>query len=563
MSKRRREKREIWPINSHILDGEYEIVNHIKVGSGMSNVYLVRDVSLGKLWCLKEIRLSEEPSKREKLEYASLLREAEIMRDLNNQNIPRIVTIKKSDDGRSTFIVMDYIEGMTVSNWIESKGMLDQKLAIPWMKNICSVLIYLHARENPIIYRDMKPSNIMISDTMSAMLIDFGISEVISPDNQVIKESLGTPGFAAPEQRLKGSPYDLRSDIFGFGRTFYAMLTGLNVLPKDTPSRELPDLKERVPSVTPGLYNIIYKCMEDDANKRYQSADELLVALENIDKQDEVYKNKLRRKKNLFLLSAFASVFLLIMSSVPRILSKKQEAEDYNNLVVVAEQSGKAEDYEAAIEKQPKVLDPYFGYITAIKQDGEFTKEEENKLLNLINPVLLDVKGDSKYGDLAYEIGRLYWFYYNDTLNNKMIQSVNWFKDAVDNGSNVEKAQILYNLGAFKRDISENIRESDDSGKYIEYWKALMEAKEGNTGEILEIQVNNAIIDAIGSYAYRIGKDGVPFDDIKAELDRIQTYLNNTTPSEGVASEMFEDLREAYETVSVNAERDYNGGVTK
>ena len=564
-------KRRILPVGSHILDDKYEIVRHIKVGKGMSNVYLIKDTALGKLWCLKEIIILEVDKERAKidpeyrktvknaeLEYKSLYREALIMKDLSNQNIPRIVSINQTKF--STFIVMDYIEGSTLAAWIRDKGPIKPAIAIPWMKNICSVLIYLHSRKNPIIYRDMKPPNIMIANNMSAMLIDFGISEEITPDNQIIKEKLGTPGFAAPEQAKSNAPYDLRSDIYGLGRTFYATLTGMSSLPS-IPSNKLPDLKERQPSITPGLYNIVYKCMEEDPDKRFQSADELLLALENIDKQDEKYIKGLKKKRNIVAVMGALSLSIIALSFVPRAMSLQQEAEDYVNLVAVAEQSGKCEDYEAAIEMQPKVLQPYFGYIDSIKQDGVFTKDEEQHLLNLLNPVLLDVKADKQYGELAYEIGRLYWFYYDDNINSKMIQSVNWFKDAMDMDYNADKAQVFYSLGAFQRDIAKNIQESDDSGKYIKYWNDLMLAKTENSGEIMEIQVNSAILDAINSYTYRLGRDGVPLEDIKSELARIKAYIDNTTPTDGVATDMYDDLCYAYNSVSEDIDKEYNGGV--
>ena len=107
-----------------------------------------------------------------------------------------------------------------------------------------------------------------------------------------------------------------------------------------------------------------------------------------------------------------------------------------------------------------------------------------------------------------------------------------------------------------------SIAESDEKGKYKEYWDELMESKEYNTGEITEIQVNIAILDAISSYAYRLKVDGVSYDDISSEIDRIGAYIKESKPSEGKATEMFEDLKIDYSdlTENTNLEEQYQGG---
>lgn len=129
-------------------------------------------------------------------------------------------------------------------------------------------MVYLHGLTRPIIYRDLKPSNIIKMKDGTIRLLDFGISEEITTDNDTIQEALGTWGFAAPEQVKKGLKYDLRSDIFAFGRTFYNMVTGV------TPSRSLKcckPVRSINSSVSIGLENFINTCMELEPAKRFQS----------------------------------------------------------------------------------------------------------------------------------------------------------------------------------------------------------------------------------------------------------------------------------------------------
>lgn len=547
-------KRKIRPVGSKVLDGKYEILKVMHT-SGMANVYLVEDRNLNKQWCLKEIIKSE--AGKNMVEYRSLIKEANIMKSLNHSSIPRIVTIEEEDD--SIFIIMDYVDGLSVKDWLLRKGRVDQSVTVSWMKQVCGVMIYLHTRKNPIFYRDMKPDNIMIQSDGNIKVLDFGISEVITENNKIITEALGTKGFAAPEQKKKGLPYDLRSDIFAIGRTMYYMLTGLNpsVLGDD-----LKDIREVNTGISVGLGAIVNKCMEKDVNKRYQSVEEVLYDLQNYDKLDFTYKKRLRRKVDFVVGLFVVSIFTIIMSIVPFMVNNSQSQSEYVYLVNVAYQTGKASDFETAISKDPSTPDPYIGYVEVLKQDGVFDKTEEQKLLNLINPVLSDIKGKSKYGELAYNIGKMYWFYYEDTLENCMTLSTKWFEDAINCHYKEEESKVFYNLGNFKKTISMSIAESDDKGKYKEYWDELMQSKEYNTGEITEIQVNIAILDAISSYAYRLKVDGVDLNDLKSEISRIEDYIKESKPSDGKASEMFESLKLAYENVAegMDLEEEYQGG---
>ena len=132
-------KRKSLEVGSMVLNNKYEVLKVIHT-SGMANVYLVSDKSLNKQWCLKEIIKSE--AGKNMVEYRSLLQEANIMKSLNHSSIPRIVTIE--EEGDSIFIVMDYVDGLSIKDWLLRKGSVTQSVAVNWMKQVCGVLIYLH-----------------------------------------------------------------------------------------------------------------------------------------------------------------------------------------------------------------------------------------------------------------------------------------------------------------------------------------------------------------------------------------------------------------------------------
>lgn len=540
-------KRSHLEVGDVVLNGKYEITKVVHT-SGMSNVYLVLDNSLNKVWCLKEIKKSE--SGKNKVEYHSLLQEANIMKGLNHASIPRIVTIE--EDGDSLFIVMDYVEGVSIKNWIQKKQRIKQDVVVTWMRQICQVMIYLHNRPQPIFYRDMKPDNIMIQSDGNIKVIDFGISIVIKEPGQLIARALGTKGYAAPEQSKSGLPCDLRSDIYGIGMTMYYMLTGLN--PSRIPREKLRSIRDIDSSISMGIDKIVEKCIQENPDNRYQSCEELLYDLQNYEILDTEHRTKARRKVNSVLALYFVSAFILVTSCIPLFMEKRQKSDEYNNLLEVAYQSNKVSDYELAIAENPTNLEPYTSYIDAIKTDGVFSKEEEEGLLGIMNPNLSLLKESSKFGNVSYEIGRLYWFYYEEDGD---ILSVKWFKDALDSGYETEMSEIYYNLGLFKRDISMSIAESSDSGMYKSYWENLVKARSKSSDELTTLQLNQGLAECISSYGYRLNTDGILKEDVLAQVTDIRNYMSTFQTDSERTQELFNSLTTSMQDIETKVEASY------
>lgn len=542
----KKQKRRSLAVGDTVLNGRYEILK-IMHTSGMANVYLVSDRNLNKQWCLKEIVKSE--AGKNMVEYRSLIQEANIMKSLNHSSIPRIVTIEA--EGDTIFIVMDYVDGISVKKWLLDKGRIDQNVAVTWMKQVCAVMIYLHNRRKPIFYRDMKPDNIMIQSDGNIKLLDFGISVVITEENSTIKEALGTPGYAAPEQKKKGLPYDLRSDIYAFGKTMYYMLTGLN------PSiiKDLKPMRSIDSSISLGLEYIVGKCIDEDPDKRYQSFEEVLYALQEYPKMDTNYVKKSERRVFITLSTLILSLVVLGASFIPYMMDKSQKQDLYREKVETAYQTGREEDYIDAISLKPEVIDPYLGYIDSIKSDGVFTKEEENDLLGLINPNLSELKKDEDYGPMAFNMGKLYWFYYEGEDGD--VVSSRWFEESIDCGFMKDESTVYYDISTFKENIAQAINESSDSGMYKEYWGNLINALSIDSGEIVELQLYNSIADCISTYSYRLREDGVAKKELLDMVFKIEKYLNASSPSSDKSKEMYENLSQKMIGLSEKVEAAY------
>lgn len=535
-------RRRVLTAGTRILDNKYEVLKCIH-NKGMANVYMVRDTTLGGVWCMKEIVKSE--AGKNNIEYIGILNEANVLRRLNHPSIPRIALIDEDED--SLLIIEDWVDGNTLQKFIEAKTRVRQDMAVAWMKQICNIMLYLHSetsRKKPVFYRDMKPENIIIQSDGNIKLLDFGVSIILEEEGQIPKYPAGTKGYAPPEQKKKNLPCDLRSDIYATGMTFYHMLTGLS--PVNFERSELRPIQMLAPDVSKGLIRVVEKCIEENPDDRYQDFTELLYALQNYEELDTEYRRKSVKKVKIVLGLGILGLILSLSSLIPRFVAKSQEDSEYDRLVAVAEQSGKQEDYEAAINMRPTNLGPYGGYLGTIRLDGKFSFDEEKKLLGFINPNLAELKKSSDFPKLAYDIGRLYWLYYEGSLDDSKVLSIRWFEDSINGDYNKESATVYKSIGDFKKNIQVSIKELTDGGLYKKYWSDLQKVREiEGVGELIEIQINTSIAECISAYAYNLRRDGVSYEDVAAELARIKSFVE---AGESFASS--EALVEGYEKLS-------------
>lgn len=244
-------------------EANYEIVS--KLGSGgMSKVFLVKHKRLDTLWAMKEI------PKNADMDF-DLLSEANVLKRLNHPTLPRIIDVY--DEADSIYIIEDYIEGVSIDKLL-LKNRLPEKQVRDIAAQLCNVLDYLHSQKpNPIIYRDMKPSNIILTEDGSIKLIDFGIAREYKSSGSSDTALLGTLGYAAPEQ-FGSTQTDVRSDIYSLGVTLYHMISGVN------PS-SLAYKPEYPPSTSKQMERIIERCTKARPEERFQSVREVLSALES------------------------------------------------------------------------------------------------------------------------------------------------------------------------------------------------------------------------------------------------------------------------------------------
>ncbi len=291
-----------------IIDGKYEILREIGRG-GMSVVYLAMDKRLNKQWAIKEFRKDKDDENKQ-IALKSLLREANIMKRLSHPSLPRIVDVIENTD--TVYVIMDYIEGESLDKILDASGAQPQEAVVEWAKQLSAVLGYLHNQDPPVIYRDMKPANVMLRPDGSVCLIDFGIAREYKAGKSSDTEIIGTRGYAAPEQFGDKGQTDARTDIYSLGVTLYHLLTGQN--PAEPPYEIYP-IRHWNPALSSGLEWLVQKCTQLNPKDRYQSCAEITYVLENLDKFDVEYKRKERRKLNAFIAAAVLAVVFGVASA--------------------------------------------------------------------------------------------------------------------------------------------------------------------------------------------------------------------------------------------------------
>lgn len=260
-----------------VLVDKYELIK--KIGEGGSGVvYLAWDRHLECMVAVKEDKLMKAGKlTKGGSDIDFLKKEMEFLRSLKHPMLPGVIDYFAAD---GQYLVMEYIKGESLHNYIEKEGKIPEDTACGWALQLLDLLSYLHGQKPPVIYRDLKPENIMLCPDSQLRVVDFG-SAFYMHYNGVLQENLaGTVGYAAPEQFDNSGKYsgmaDERSDIYNFGATLYHMLTGFN------PSRppygvRAPGLMN--PELSADIGKIVLKCTETEPSKRYQSAGEVKRAL--------------------------------------------------------------------------------------------------------------------------------------------------------------------------------------------------------------------------------------------------------------------------------------------
>ena len=286
-----------------ILDGKFKIVQVLGEG-GMGTVYKVEQVGKpGYFRAVKELLIPPNTSPEDrKTAIERFDKEIDLLYNLKHQHIPSLIL--SFQERGNYYFVMEFVPGRSLDRMLEdNKGPLDEEKVIAWMMQVCEALSYIHSRTPPIILRDLKPGNVMVTPGGDVQLIDFGIARRFDPNKRTNTENLGTISYASPEhlgsitapgqKRSAQNPgrlvqTDARSDIYSLGATMYHLLTSYEPDPIQTPaSGSIRAKNPRLRTVQVGttivcpVEQVIIKAMQQNPAQRFQNAEAMRVALQH------------------------------------------------------------------------------------------------------------------------------------------------------------------------------------------------------------------------------------------------------------------------------------------
>ncbi len=392
-----------------IIDGKYEVLREIGRG-GMSVVYLAMDKRLNKQWAVKEFR-KDKNDESKKMALNALIAEANLMKKLDHPTLPRIVDI--IENNQTVYVVMDYIEGESLNKVLDAYGAQPQEAVIEWAKQLSEVLDYLHTRTPPIIYRDMKPANIMLKPDGTVRLIDFGIAREYKEGKTEDTTNIGTRGYAAPEQFGDKGQTDARTDIYSLGVTLYHLVTGKN--PAEPPY-ELYPIRHWNPSLSSGLEWLIQKCTQLNPKDRFQSCAEVTYVLENLDKFEGAYKRSRQHKIQGFFASVSLTVVFALLGGLSLLGMSSQAESKYSEAVA-------NQDYAQAISIDQKKSEAYLSLVDVYKNEYENSGKTFSDLSEFTEAFSDDNLAALKQADIksyirvTYNVGKIIYSSYRDDSN--------------------------------------------------------------------------------------------------------------------------------------------------
>lgn len=550
-----------------LIDGRYKILRKLGEG-GMSVVYLAVNEKVNKHWAIKEVK--KEGVENFETVHQRLLTEADILKRLHHPNLPDIVDIIENEE--TFLLVMDYIEGRQLESIVQEYGPQKEETVVNWGKQLCDVLSYLHSQNPPIIYRDMKPANVMVQKDGKVVLIDFGTAREFKTSQAEDTLCLGTCGYAAPEQYKGQGQSDIRTDIYCLGVTLYYLLTGHNPICKPY---EIYPIRYWNTNLSSGLEMIILKCTRKNPSKRYQSCEELQQELSHYYKLDIEYQKSQKIKK----LMLFCFLGLTIVSGFLSLVFYREEKELVKNayedcLYEAQRQRGKEQYqacYQAAITLNPKDSRAYKALLeTFLWKDNEeqeelqgysvcFFSEKEEKFIremlgitkegNKRNEEYLKSR-KREYESFAYILGLAYFYSYNGTGNKAAAEK--WLKIAGEGKpsqglqeAEIIRAQKLWKIASYYDRLGMYHQGGDVRISYKDYW--------GDLTEIVKHEKKNRykskdllfaykeILSQMITSAFQFARAGVTKAEMEKQLREIEEGLDAMKIEKGSANAVYEE----------------------
>lgn len=388
----------------------YEVIAQIGMGnSGI--VYKARHRNLDKFVVLKKIKANA-------INIADNRAEADVLKNLKHAYLPQVMDFV--EDNGDIYTVMEFISGNSFKQYLDAGTAFPEKSEIIWMKQVAATLCYLHNQKPPIIHSDLKPGNIMLTNSGNVCLIDFNISFSLGGNGFV---NGYTKNYASPEQirawkynQTQPNPslrkkIDKRSDIYSMGATFYHIVTGSKPMPDD--NGYVQDIREKKPEMNQLFGAVIMKCLEPDLKKRYQRAEDVLYDLQTMAQRSKEYRSLLRKQRIISGVLAGGLVLSAVLALAGYFRIDSERMKRYEDTVAQEEKCIKNGNYDQlddyyqkAVKLYPGKMDAYLQKALALNRQKEY-----EDCINFINTNILNSKSvmnDGSEDSVYYLLGDCY-----------------------------------------------------------------------------------------------------------------------------------------------------------
>ncbi len=532
-----------------LIDGKYRILQKIGQG-GMSVVYLARNERANKQWAIKEVR--KDGVHDYEVVKQGLVAEIDMLKRLSHPHLPSIIDVIDGTD--SFLIVMDYVEGNPLDKAIEATGAQSQENVIDWAKQLCDVLGYLHSRQPPIIYRDMKPANVMLKPDGSVVLIDFGTAREYKNTSVADTTCLGTRGYAAPEQFGGMGQTDARTDIYCLGATIYHLVTGHNPC---TYPYEMKPIREWNPQLSTGLESIILKCTQNNPDDRYQSCAELYYDLEHFQELDIENIRKNNFKWKLFLISCIMTVIMSVGTGVFAMMRKNLTSSTYDSYMekgkTAIEAQEKIDNYKKAVDLDPSKEEAYISLLEVMTSDGILSDEEYTMLRNntlehsnkdfsnKTNINTFEKNNPEGFAKFASELG--YACYFDTEAESEQASGSNasrakvWFDKAIGTGKlkneDEARAKLVSTMIQNRDEVTRKKKDGTTLISYQQYWNSIIDVmrESKNVSTYMQLKMSRYALNEIISNSGNFLNDGVKEEQITKVIGDISNNCNEIKSS--------------------------------
>jgi len=594
-----------------LIDGKYEIVQKHDEG-GMSTIWRATDLGLKKTWAVKEMKQGNTPAITRRY-HDAILDEANFIKKLDHPAIPRVVAI--DDRGDTIFVVMDFVAGATLNDVLIQKHFepFADSEVIDWGLQLCDVIGYLHSRTPKVVYRDLKPSNIILqSDTGVLKLIDFGIAIELDGDSTKEYNASGSYGYSAPEQLDPKVRTDTRADIYALGATLYTLATGNVPHRAEDGSTSIEFVFDG--TMNEGLEHVIRRATNKNRERRYQSVDDLRDDLERNEQFTEEYRAVQQHKVAVFRHWLIAAATALVLGVVcllsSRVLTSStydsnmheasvasrdeivnRDTSDGSSEVVSSSPSAAEQAFTRAIELRTGHIEPYEELIKVYKDDRVLSPGESERFTEIFARYGSYVNGDARYSRLNYDAGIMYLCYYDPlaydsedggagAVSNAR-HAATWFeaaKTAYDSGATEgmteadRKAVDIYlTIADFYDEVSQSAYEGTSNVElHKTFWDALKQAVDslGKEDEAaVRLRLYQVAYQAIASPAYLRGfyRAGIHDDEMYNMLDILEAQLADVSgevdQNEKVLRPIYKEIKTGIPSARENVRSTYGNSV--